>query len=122
MFLLISTCPSCWKTPEPYAKAISIPSIGKLVTILSKWHQQNMKLYPKHYSFLRYFGAKRVAKIQNNYGAGVYFNTLVHHEDRLIKYGVISTDRLITDFDTLFLSSPNCILKSPAYDKLVICA
>jgi translocator assembly and maintenance protein 41 len=72
-----------------------------------KWHQQNMKLYPKHYSFLRYFGAKRVAKIQNNYGAGVYFNTLVHHEDRLIKYGVISTDRLITDlldWDTLYVS------------------
>lgn len=71
------------------------------------WHQQNMKLYPKHYSFLRYFGAKSIAKIQENHGAGVYFNTLVEHEDRLIKYGVISTSRLITDlldWDTLYVS------------------
>lgn len=72
-----------------------------------KWHHQNIKMYPKHYSFLRFFGAKRIAKIQDNYGAGIYFNTLVQHEGTLIKYGVISTDRLVTDlldWDTLYVS------------------
>lgn len=71
------------------------------------WHQQNIKIYPKHYSFLRHFGAKCIAKLQDSYGAGIYFNTLVPHEGRLIKYGVISTDRLITDlldWDTLYVS------------------
>lgn len=71
------------------------------------WHHQNIKTYPKHYSFLRHFGTKSIAKLQDSYGAGIYFNTLVPHEGRLIKYGVISTDRLITDlldWDTLYVS------------------
>ncbi|ELU03060.1 hypothetical protein CAPTEDRAFT_92307 [Capitella teleta] len=72
-----------------------------------EWHKQNMARNPKHYSFLRYLGSHNVANIQQCYGAGVYFNTLVPCEGRLIKYGVISTDALINDlldWDTLYLS------------------
>ena len=71
------------------------------------WHQQNMKQNPKHYSSLKYLGPKRIASIQENYGAGVYFNTLVPCEGRLIKYGVISTSKLISDmldWETLYVS------------------
>ncbi|XP_026076518.1 phosphatidate cytidylyltransferase, mitochondrial isoform X2 [Carassius auratus] len=61
------------------------------------WHTMNLIENRKHYSFLRYLGPKHISSIQTDYGAGVYFNTLVPAEDRVIKYGVISTDALIED-------------------------
>lgn len=71
------------------------------------WHQENIKRNSKHYSFLKYLGSKNVTRIQTNYGARVYFNTLVPFENRIIKYGVISTDNLILDlldWDSLYVS------------------
>ncbi|XP_076442598.1 phosphatidate cytidylyltransferase, mitochondrial-like [Babylonia areolata] len=71
-----------------------------------EWHSENMKRNRHHYSFLKYCGS-RCAAIVQEYGAGVYFNTLVNFEDRLIKYGVISTERLVSDlldWDTLYIS------------------
>ncbi|KAK7505411.1 hypothetical protein BaRGS_00003156 [Batillaria attramentaria] len=71
------------------------------------WHKENLKLNRHHYSFLKYTGSHSIAYLQNNFGAGVYFNTLVPFEDRFIKYGVITTDRLITDlldWDTLYIA------------------
>ncbi|XP_032893133.1 phosphatidate cytidylyltransferase, mitochondrial isoform X1 [Amblyraja radiata] len=61
------------------------------------WHTMNIMKNPQHYSFLRFFGPKHVSKIQNNYGAGIYYNTLVPCDERIIKYGVISTGTLIED-------------------------
>ncbi|KAK3764003.1 hypothetical protein RRG08_004367 [Elysia crispata] len=71
------------------------------------WHEQNLKVHPHHYSFLKRLGPRTVYRMQDKYGAGVYFNTLVPMEGRLIKYGVISTARLITDlldWETLYIS------------------
>ncbi|XP_067680344.1 phosphatidate cytidylyltransferase, mitochondrial-like [Haliotis asinina] len=71
------------------------------------WHRQNIRMNPKHYSFLKFFGPKHVTRVQDKFSAGIYFNTLVPFEERVIKYGVISTDRLITDlldWDTLYVS------------------
>ena len=71
------------------------------------WHKENLKLNKSHYSFLARLGPKYISIIQENYGAGIYFNTLVPFEDRLIKYGVISKDRLVTDlleWNTLYVS------------------
>ncbi|XP_042195720.1 phosphatidate cytidylyltransferase, mitochondrial isoform X2 [Callorhinchus milii] len=61
------------------------------------WHTMNMMKNRKHYSFLRFLGPKYVSRIQDNYGAGVYYNALIPCDERLIKYGVISTDTLIDD-------------------------
>ncbi|XP_076865877.1 phosphatidate cytidylyltransferase, mitochondrial isoform X1 [Brachyhypopomus gauderio] len=61
------------------------------------WHTMNLIENRKHYSFLKCFGPKHISSIQNHYGAGVYFNTLVPADGRMIKYGVISTDFLIDD-------------------------
>ncbi|MCJ8744469.1 hypothetical protein PDJAM_G00119090 [Pangasius djambal] len=61
------------------------------------WHTMNLIENRKHYSFLKYLGPKQISSIQNEYGAGVYYNTLVPSEERLIKYGVISTDALTDD-------------------------
>ncbi|XP_062842999.1 phosphatidate cytidylyltransferase, mitochondrial isoform X3 [Trichomycterus rosablanca] len=61
------------------------------------WHTMNLIENRKHYSFLKYMGPNQIARIQNEYGAGVYYNTLVPLDERLIKYGVISTDVLMGD-------------------------
>ncbi|NXO51052.1 TAM41 protein, partial [Aramus guarauna] len=60
------------------------------------WHMMNLLKNRSHYSFLKVFGPKQISSIQN-YGAGIYYNTLVPCNGRIIKYGVISTDTLIDD-------------------------
>ncbi|XP_037242123.1 phosphatidate cytidylyltransferase, mitochondrial [Falco biarmicus] len=60
------------------------------------WHMMNLLKNRSHYSFLKVFGPKQISSIQN-YGAGIYYNTLVPCNGRMIKYGVISTDTLIDD-------------------------
>lgn len=70
------------------------------------WHSVNLRKNRSHYSFLKYMGSHAIAYIQE-WGGGVYFNTMVPFENRIIKYGVIRTDRLITDlldWDTLYIS------------------
>ena len=71
------------------------------------FHRENIKLNPKHYSFLRHLGPQVLSGIQENFGAKVYYNTLVPVDDYLIKYGVIKTQHLINDlldWDTLYIS------------------
>ncbi|NXO27393.1 TAM41 protein, partial [Cisticola juncidis] len=60
------------------------------------WHTTNLSKNRSHYSFLKHFGPKKISTIQS-YGAGIYYNTLVPCNGRVIKYGVISTDALIED-------------------------
>uniref|UniRef100_A0A8C7EB82 Phosphatidate cytidylyltransferase, mitochondrial n=1 Tax=Nothoprocta perdicaria TaxID=30464 RepID=A0A8C7EB82_NOTPE len=60
------------------------------------WHMMNLLKNKSHYSFLKVFGPKQISNIQS-YGAGIYYNTLVPCNGRMIKYGVISTDVLIDD-------------------------
>ena len=48
------------------------------------WHAQNLKRNPHHYSALRYLGAKKIARIQEDIGAAVYYNTLVRCEDKVV--------------------------------------
>lgn len=62
-----------------------------------KWHQSNLELNSAHYSGIKYLGHRVIAKLQENYGAKVYFNTLVPLDNMTIKYGVVSTKDLITD-------------------------
>lgn len=67
------------------------------------WHDKNLLKNPGHYSILaRTMGAERVANIQQNYGARLYYNTMVPitagpHAGRLMKYGVIGTSDLLDD-------------------------
>lgn len=64
-----------------------------------RWHAANMDINPTHYSALKYLGKGFVARFQENWGANVYFNTLVEMKDEnvLIKYGVVSQKDLVTD-------------------------
>ncbi|XP_042900010.1 phosphatidate cytidylyltransferase, mitochondrial isoform X2 [Parasteatoda tepidariorum] len=61
------------------------------------WHKMNLVNNRKHYSIIKYGGAEFITKLQDHFGANVYFNTLVQIEDKLIKYGVIRTSNLIED-------------------------
>ncbi|XP_076253950.1 phosphatidate cytidylyltransferase, mitochondrial [Rhynchophorus ferrugineus] len=61
------------------------------------WHEANLKLNPSNYSGLKYLGHEFVSRYQKNFGAKVYFNTLVPMDEYLIKYGVVANSDLVTD-------------------------
>lgn len=51
------------------------------------FHRSNLKHNPKHYSSMKYLGAKSLASFQDQLGARVYFNTLVPYQHGVsIKY------------------------------------
>ena len=60
------------------------------------WHSCNLTINPSHYSFLRAGGPSIIAFYQDA-AAHVYYNTDCAIGDRTIKYGVISTERLLED-------------------------
>ncbi|XP_044157240.1 LOW QUALITY PROTEIN: phosphatidate cytidylyltransferase, mitochondrial [Bufo gargarizans] len=61
------------------------------------WHTMNLMQNRSHYSVLKYLGPKKISTVQNKYGAGVYYNTLVPCDGKVIKYGIVSTDTLVED-------------------------
>lgn len=72
-----------------------------------RWHEDNLKLHSKHYSIVGRFGSNAVVSLQDKFGAGMYYNTLVPMEGRLIKYGTISRDNFLLDLNNwqwLYLS------------------
>lgn len=92
----------------------------------SKWHELNIKQNPSHYSGLKYFGHNFVSKFQENFGAKIYYNTLVPIEGVMIKYGVISTRDMVTDlleWSDLYLAGrlhkPVEILKNTSNSELL---
>ncbi|KAG8556867.1 hypothetical protein GDO81_018238 [Engystomops pustulosus] len=71
------------------------------------WHTMNLMQNRSHYSVLKYLGPKKISTVQNKYGAGVYYNTLVPCDGKVIKYGIVSTDTLIEDllhWKTLYIA------------------
>ncbi len=91
-----------------------------------QFHAENIRLNKSHYSFLKYLGPYYISRIQNDFGAACYYNTLVPikldsaDQTCLIKYGVISQEALIQDlydWDWLYMSGrlhkPVKIIKKP---------
>lgn len=79
------------------------------------FHRDNMRRNPAHYSFMRLaHRMPRVIGAVQEYGAGVWYNTLVRlpvpgrpGQTKLIKYGVVSTERLVRDlreWDSLYIA------------------
>ncbi|KZC05095.1 PREDICTED: phosphatidate cytidylyltransferase, mitochondrial [Dufourea novaeangliae] len=66
---------------------------------VNQWHAENLELNPKHYAQpLKLLGHRAIAKVQENWGAKIYYNTLVKIAGGYtIKYGVISEVSLIED-------------------------
>jgi mitochondrial translocator assembly and maintenance protein 41 len=99
------------KAPEPIVKWQT--GGGKVVDFIfgvshtQHWHSINMQQYPEHYSFLRRFGSGLVSKVQDDWGAGVYFNPYITINGTMIKYGVVNLDTLqkdLSQWDTLYLA------------------
>lgn len=47
------------------------------------WHTMNLLQNRKHYSILKLLGPTTVSSIQHDYGASVYYNTLVPVDGRV---------------------------------------
>ncbi|KAI9497008.1 mitochondrial matrix Mmp37 [Zychaea mexicana] len=89
------------------------------------WHALNMHQNPHHYSGVRMLGSSTVAALQDKVGAGVYFNPYVEIDGVMIKYGVVSIDKLckdLIDWKTLYLAGrmhkPVKILRDDARVRL----
>ena len=71
------------------------------------WHSLNLQQHRDHYSALGSLGSAAVSRVQDAYGAGVYFHPYITVNGTLIKYGVVHLDALCTDLSrwtTLYLA------------------
>ena len=64
-----------------------------------QWHEQNLQRHPSHYSFVKSLGVNAVVYLQDRYGAGLYYNTLVPMEGRTIKYGTVNRKNFLVDLN-----------------------
>ena len=77
------------------------------VTHTQHWHSLNLQQHRDHYSLLGSLGSGLVSRVQDDWGAGVYFNPYVTVNGTMIKYGVVSLDTLCRDlsgWDTVYLA------------------
>ncbi|KAL8761761.1 MAG: hypothetical protein Q9184_002160 [Pyrenodesmia sp. 2 TL-2023] len=77
------------------------------VSYTQHWHSLNLQQHRDHYSAIGSMGSSFVSRVQDNYGAGVYFHPYVTVNGTLIKYGVVNLDTLcrdLSEWDTLYLA------------------
>lgn len=77
------------------------------VSYTQHWHSLNLQQHRDHYSAVGSLGSSFVSRIQDKWGAGVYFNPYITVNGTLIKYGVVNLDTLCRDlsqWDTLYLA------------------
>jgi translocator assembly and maintenance protein 41 len=79
------------------------------VTSTDHWHSLNLRQNRHHYSLLGAgpFGTWQVSKVQEAFGAGVYFNPYVVVNGITIKYGVVNIDTLVDDlanWNTMYIA------------------
>jgi hypothetical protein len=78
---------------------------GKMVDLIlvvdnpEKWHADNLRLNPGHYSFMRMLGPKRISQVQRDYGAKLYFNPMVTYDDMVCEqFWSVKLSLLITSY------------------------
>lgn len=77
------------------------------VSYTQHWHSLNLQQHRDHYSAAGYLKSYAVSRIQDSWGAGVYFNPYITVNGTLIKYGVVNLDTLcrdLSEWDTLYLA------------------
>ena len=77
------------------------------VSYTQHWHSINLAEHRDHYSALRLLGSYPISKIQDSWGAGVYFNPYITVNGTMIKYGVVNLDTIcrdLTEWDTLYIA------------------
>eukprot|EP00904_Undaria_pinnatifida_P001568 jgi/Undpi1/11411/HiC_scaffold_30.g13708.m1 len=96
---------------QGYAEHVRSPPEMPMVDLVlavrdsETWHKNNLERNPGHYSGLgRLLGAGGIARVQEGFGAKLYYNALVpisttSHRGRSMKYGVISMEHLTEDLN-----------------------
>ncbi|KAI9683769.1 MAG: Mitochondrial translocator assembly and maintenance protein 41 [Bathelium mastoideum] len=77
------------------------------VSFTQHWHSLNLTQHRDHYSFLGSLGSAFLSRVQDSWGAGVYFNPYITVNGTLIKYGVANLDTIsrdLSEWDTLYLA------------------
>lgn len=77
------------------------------VSYTQHWHSLNLQEHRDHYSSIGSLGSSFVSRVQDQWGAGVYFNPYITVNGTLIKYGVVNLDTLcrdLSEWDTLYLA------------------
>lgn len=77
------------------------------VSYTQHWHSLNLQQYRDHYSAVGSLGSSFVSRIQDKWGAGLYFNPYITVNGTLIKYGVINIDTLcrdLSEWNTLYVA------------------
>lgn len=94
-------------------------------TFPDHFHSLNLNKHNDHYSFLKKFGSGTVNKVQD-IGPGVYFNPNVEINNSLVKYGVVSMEKVLNDllnWNNLYLAGrlhkPVKILKDDARVRFI---
>lgn len=67
------------------------------VSYTQHWHSLNLTQHRDHYSFLGSLGSSVVSRVQDSFGAGVYYNPYVVLNGMMLKYGVVNLDTLYED-------------------------
>ena len=63
---------------DQYDNSKSMLDLVFAVSDAEAWHAANLETFPHHYSaMMRHCGPRIISSIQQNYGAGLYYNTLV---------------------------------------------
>ncbi|XP_053233642.1 phosphatidate cytidylyltransferase, mitochondrial isoform X2 [Podarcis raffonei] len=89
------------------------------------WHMMNLLKNRNHYSFLKYFGPKPISNVQN-YGAGIYYNTLVPCNGRVkiltqnenVKLQAALTSNLKSAVTAAFLMLPESFSEEDLYMQI----
>ena len=77
------------------------------VSFSQHWHSMNLQQHRNHYSSIGSLGSSFVSRVQDDFGAGTYFNPYVTVNGTLIKYGVVNLDTLykdLSEWNTLYLA------------------
>ena len=77
------------------------------VSYTQHWHSLNLQEHRDHYSGLGSLGSYAVSKVQDSFGAGVYFNPYITVNGTLIKYGVVNLDTLckdLSEWNTMYIA------------------
>lgn len=77
------------------------------VSYTQHWHSLNLQQHRDHYSAVGSLGSSFVSRIQDDWGAGLYFNPYITVNGTLIKYGVVNLDTIcrdLSEWDTLYVA------------------
>jgi translocator assembly and maintenance protein 41 len=62
-----------------YENAKQAPMVDLVIATndSAQWHAQNLQMNSSHYSMIGRLGGPTLAHVQDDFGAGLYYNTLV---------------------------------------------